>query len=491
MKHTKTLLAFAAIAGLAVTGLSQSYTPWFNFNFDGVAFAQLTNTAYTAGTWAAGDGDMSDIEAYDGTRLDVLKLNTQGTDLTFTAAARSTDATVLIDTDVYLVASDSEPSGFDLNSDVQTAVFLKNLVDTENDDLVTNAVLCAYVETLDNEGKGWVELTGDFSSESWYSLSIVITYGESGDPIAEYSLNGVALARRDGSNDPLVIANAGVFATANRGVQSVSFRGTGFVDSFIGQTEAAATLPDVTFDAMAYTDSGADATFPAVFDYGSSWIVSQGTPFTGKISLTWFDTAEDPAMTFVDATVIRIVYQGTRVEDYDVTCVAGVYTITDSTGAVAANIIPDATEPFAEFTVNTTGLSGSVSIEIYYGTTPGVVPTPTDDNDPIPYSSNGGIDTLPILTIGGGYDDITLADEDKLPIEFVDGNFVVRLISAGTGVTYTLQEVTTIADGFVGATEGTPVSGVVRGEVVTLSAPVAGSKPNAFYRVKATWVDAD
>ncbi|MBQ2282167.1 MAG: hypothetical protein II332_05320, partial [Kiritimatiellae bacterium] len=175
MKFSKILTtAMMSAALVASSSALASETTWWSMDFDGLTVAEdgsLTNTLNNAygtsenGWWTTEEGDQSTIE--DGQ----LKLNTQGTDLTWTPNAdNDTTAITYIDADVTFVGSDTEPTVTE--TDIHTAVYLKNLVDDTTSE-VTNRVLCAWVKTA--EGNAWVDLQGvTITEDETYALRIML-----------------------------------------------------------------------------------------------------------------------------------------------------------------------------------------------------------------------------------------------------------------------------------------------------------------------------
>ena len=137
-------------------------------NYGGVQFAwgelgNLTNNydygstqPYASGLWTMIEGDESFVtngvttNFLDGIFVEqnptnYLELNTQGNDLTWTPTNVEANVTVLVDSMLYLVGSDSAPDvgDFDKDGDVQTAIYLKNELDPDSGE-TTNSVLCIY-----------------------------------------------------------------------------------------------------------------------------------------------------------------------------------------------------------------------------------------------------------------------------------------------------------------------------------------------------------
>lgn len=235
MKFSKLLTT--AMMSVALVASSSAFaaeeTPWWSMDFDGLAIEEggtLTNALNAAyattqnGWWTSEEGDLTTFEN------DKLKLNTQGTDLTWTPNAdNDTTAITYIDADVTFVGSDTAPTVSE--TDVHTAVYLKNIADDTTGE-VTNSVLCAWGRT-GQEAASWVELTGaTLVDGQTYSLRIM--------------LEGEDLSFFINDTQMTTLAGATAILSAKDGsegeVNSVSFRGTGFVDNFAASQEAAAVI---------------------------------------------------------------------------------------------------------------------------------------------------------------------------------------------------------------------------------------------------------
>lgn len=270
---------------------------WWNVNFDGSfqegfegltigELGALTNNEskgnvvqpYASGVWAALDGDESYVtnecypSASGGTNW-CIKLDTQGNDLTWTPTNEVNGVTniyqkiALVDADLYLVGSDSapDPADFDATADVQSAIFLKNETDEESGE-TTNSVLCIYVfDGSLNGGQGgnvWRELEGraktptnDIPDNAWYRVTVLIDYEtKPSEPMVEVYVDGIKLhARGNEATDQFLAANYADKAARIGCIQSVSFRGTGAIDNFVGKTRKE-TYGKAYFKAVGYLD---------------------------------------------------------------------------------------------------------------------------------------------------------------------------------------------------------------------------------------------
>lgn len=238
MKFSKLLTTAMMSVALVVSSsaFAAEETPWWSMNFDGLTVVEgssLTNTLNTAygtdqnGAWSTEEGDLSELVD------NKLKLNTQGTDLTWTPNGDNDETAITyIDADVTFVGSDTAPTISE--TDVHTAVYLKNIINDETGK-VASSVLCAWVKTAD--GNDWVELTGaTVKDNETYKLRIMLE----SDQLSFY-IDGTLLQDLSGETK-LFSAKVGAAGEVN----SVSFRGTGFVDNFAASQEEAAVIENAT-----------------------------------------------------------------------------------------------------------------------------------------------------------------------------------------------------------------------------------------------------
>lgn len=279
--HKLKSLALLALAGLGLSASGGVTTnAWWDVTFESDTFQEgfpglvsgelgpLTNDAskaqviqpYATGVWTALDGDESYVTNslatnwVNGAMTEVLnttyiKLDTQGNDLKWAVAdnnAMADGLKALVDADLYLVGSDSPPDASDFDpSDapdrVQTAVYLKNEIEEDSGE-TTNSVLCVYVfnSTL-NGGIGaneWQELDGvELEDNAWAHVQVLVDHSDdlNNPPTVQVFVNGTQMHARNGDATSWTAANGSASQTAGR-VSSVSFRGTGAVDNFVGQT---------------------------------------------------------------------------------------------------------------------------------------------------------------------------------------------------------------------------------------------------------------
>ena len=267
MKTLQWAAAALAVGALALPARAETATTndWWNVTFEPGSFqtgfgeltvgelGTLTNDEtksecvqpYASGVWTMIDGDESYVtNEFNPTNLPAgmfgdttcIKLDTQGNDLTWTPTGAVTKLSYLVDADLYLVGSDSAPdaSDFDADSDVQAAIYLKNETNEETGE-TTNSVLCVYVEDADTGKSYWQELKGvELEDNAWAHVQVVVDHSGT-KPLVKVFVNGTQMTARNGSDDFWVTANRGDSFTAGK-VSSVSFRGTGAVDNFVGKT---------------------------------------------------------------------------------------------------------------------------------------------------------------------------------------------------------------------------------------------------------------
>ena len=471
MKQITKLLAFAAVAGMAFTGLAGT-NGWFtSIGFEGTTITSLTNAPSVAlgGAWTTGDGDESiitDDDAFAGTWS--LKLNTQGTDLTFTPndPALTGMTETIIDAAIYFVGSETEPSGFDGSEDVQTAVFLKNFIDEEGAMVgvgeTSNSVLYAYVG-VPGSGNVWVPLDFGFNvvDTNWYELKIMINYEDS-YAIPYFYLNGTPAAAGN-----YYIANYSDLALVKE-VSTISFRGTGNVDNFAGYQVVPDVTPTFNYTIAAFLNGVSIAQGEVV---GNANSISFGGTITINFAMEAYDSL-DPNPIPLSAVYVNTGSGPLFLNPY----------ATPSTNGPNDELILDENVNGYQFTFtgDTTGyLTDGWIIQFIYG----VEPSPGGD---IWYSPS-----IPLI-IGGGYGGEPWP-MGIIPLEIKNDTVYVRVMSAAPVITYELWE---DVDNDIGTGFGfdtTCVSftnGVPAGEIVELTAPVVIAPENkSFFKVRAEWPD--
>ena len=263
MKTLQWAAAVLAVGALALPARAETTatTDWWDVTFEDGSFqdgfegltvgelGSLTNDErlasvtqpYASGVWSMIDGDESYVtNEYNPTgsfgQDYCIKLDTQGNDLTWTPTGAVTKLSYLVDADLYLVGSDSAPDAtdFDANSDVQAAIYLKNETDEDTGE-TTNSVLCVYVFDEVGLNNYWQELKGvELEDNAWAHIQVTVDHSGT-KPLVRVFVNGTQMTARNGTEDFWVTANRGDSFTAGK-VSSVSFRGTGAVDNFVGRT---------------------------------------------------------------------------------------------------------------------------------------------------------------------------------------------------------------------------------------------------------------
>ncbi len=376
MKFGKTAkaLALAVAVGMSSQVMAAETNTWWSFDFDGLdSTTTLTNEAYSGiGQWSTVAGDESSIATNPADSTVCLKLDTQGNNLTWTPTAASTSVVVLVDADIYLVGSDSAPTGFDdSGSPVQTAVYLKNYLNSEN--VTTSSVLCAYVEDGESANK-WIELQGvSMVDTNWYSLRIEVDYSGT-YPAAKFIVNGTVLEDAS-SESSFGIANYTDFSTTElKKVNSVSFRGTGAVDNFVGSQVVADTAAVLTFAVSTFTDLVASSNNIAAASSG--YMVTAGETF--YVSFKPFDT-DSPSKSL---SLVRVYTNGTMYVDYNASYADPVWTLD-------LPLFEDEGTEGIRLNIPTTGMTVGYTIEAYYGEAPTAATEKT-----VTFDNNGGSGTM-------------------------------------------------------------------------------------------------
>ena len=461
IRNTAKVLAVSAVVGMCLSSFGATTNGWWSENFDTVASIDaLTNTTYsTEGVWTRGENDESAIESQ------YLKLDTQGTDLTWTPTTAASSTQVLVDGDIYLVGSDTAPASTSFDGDesnpVQTALFLRTDFDAE-DNTITNTVLCAYVN---NGGvNAWVELEGKtMVTTNWYNIRIEVSYA-SVDSTVRFIVDGVVMNKKgEETTESFTIANFNSFSQqAAKKVNSVAFRGTGRVDNFVGQTVEVGVGPLVNFSWATFTTAGQDSTANILGDPPSADVA--GNPWTIMFAM---NTRAASAGVSTNLTAVRVIKNGSVTNDY-----AASYD--GSTWTLDSPLTADVEEGVIKLTITTAVDDTSYVVEGYYGVEPtdGGVTPPADPTAP---------------TIGAGL------GAGVAPVAFemigTDEYFVVQFAAPEAGVTYSLQTKAALTDAnWADAIDqiATATSAAVD-EVMTLKAPTGGAS-KMFFRVKAVIV---
>lgn len=267
----KLLASASALAICLSSSLGATETnDWFEVGFGTGYTANVLVTNNTAsgenGAWTGSGGDASTVTNM-AVKGQVARLDTQGGQLTWTPTSQ-TGNRVLLDTAVYLVGSDDEPGISDGN--VQTEVYLSTAGTTTN--------LQAHVGN-GSGGSVWVALSSanvTITDKSWVQLRIEINYDATPNQVSFY-VNGYRMTSGDDNFWPVM--PSGAAATT---VNSVSFKGTGYIDNFVGKTV------DITADGPSY------APFTNV-DNGASVSAGSYSVEGGVLSVNFLDSLNDGA----------------------------------------------------------------------------------------------------------------------------------------------------------------------------------------------------
>lgn len=460
IRNAAKFLAVAVVASLALSAFATE-TQWWSEDFDTVAdMTTLTGEMYTAtagGQWTTGETDESSIE--DG----YLKLDTQGSDLTWTPDPLQDPADqVLVDADIFLVGSETPPapSSFDniAESPVQTAVYLRTDIDEEGD--VTNTVLCAYVN--DDEANVWVELDGvGMDNEEWYNIRIELTYGGA-NPKVRFIVDETVMSLKGGTQQEFDVANYIAFAQVDaQKVNSVSFRGTGKVDNFVGTVVETEMAASVDFSWATFTADGED-----------EMAYVQGTPSAvGSVGSPWTILFEEIGsdISFLEAVVV-IANEGTVTNVYNATY--------DDGWTLDSPLVFDDGVDAISLTITPQGDDTDYVVWGYYGIEPDFESSEPEPEDPAAPTIGGGL----------GAGEAALAFEDVEDDEY----FVVQFAAPEAGVTYSLESTTDIGNPSWAA-ETDPLASMTSAqaeETITLKAPTDGATKK-FFRVKAVTAEVN
>ena len=484
MKSIRLATAAAVVTGLFAASSEAATTEWWNFDFDEVADMEALTNVNTAawtetGTWQAEETDESSIgdaatdEKYGRAEEtgSILKLDTQGTELQWTLkdAARPEGTKTLIDADMCLVGAEDDPTGFD-NGDVQAAIYLHSFTD-END--VTTNYLCVYTYDGGTGANVWVPLQGvTVEDSSWHHVQVTVDYSGSVGSVSVV-VDNVQMEDEDGGTS-WTIANANLISPTK--ISSVSFKGTGAVDNFVGAVEAASTV-SYLFTGATFLD-GAAIVAPDQYSAPADPL-TVGTAAKFESDTILFDP-DSGDMSATLATVSIVTFDATGVatttsyafeydeDEGDVVAPAGAPVgLFDVDGGLITVMAP---------TANATAGEGVTEIQIVT----------------FNYASVGGGDE-PIEAVepGAGLADWDWGTDDpKAPVEVVPAagtdpeTFVIRFVGQA-GVTYQLIAVDSLDDDWDTDAEavGTAVTPAAIG-IVELSAPM--TEDAQFFKIKAT-----
>lgn len=524
MKTLRLVAATALVSSVFALSASAAESEWWNVDFtsptpNGVQLnvselGALTNDAanmaagtvqpYTNGVWSAVDSDESYVTnefnpsgSFGGSNC--LRLDTQGNDLTWTPDENlaSNGVQTLVDADLYLVGSDSAPTDFDANNDVQAAIYLKNQTDDDSQE-TTNSVLCLYVYNSSTESNIWVDLAGvELTDQSWAHIQVKVDHSDATQPMVSVRVNDTqmyAVGNATATNWPA--ANNSTAKAAGR-ISSVAFRGTGAVDNFVGKTVVEEAGETYNFTAAVYCNntlvgSGNDGNTtrikPAEVGSGTS------VEFDGFTFVIVDEQTVEPSnvlsrIEFLDPTDgTTVLTNFTYTFAYDATeGIASVTPDADDTGYVEFDEEGGyQTGPFSVTASNVGAVGDTVIVKIYF----------VDLNAPQP-SEPTPVDP------GQSLDSVT--DADVIPAGVVsetdDGTgvttdyFVVNFRAPEAGVTYTLMvstDLTLTEDQWKGVGTGAATAATgdgtatssAAGELITLKVPISGNA--AFFKIKAS-----
>ena len=316
MKTLRLVAATALVSSVFALSASAAEKEWWNVDFESPTtnnvalvvgqLGSLTNDEahmagvtqpYPSGVWSAVDSDESYVTnefnpsgSFGGSNC--LRLDTQGNDLTWTPKNPTNGVQTLVDADLYLVGSDSEPTDFDTAGDVQAAIYLKNETDPDTQD-TTNSVLCLYFYNSSILSNDWVELAGvELTDQNWAHIQVKVDHSLQ-QPKVSVQVNGVQMHQRnDSTKIDWLVANPGSLdEDSKKKISSVSFRGTGAVDNFVGKTVVEEELT-LDFFAQVYiagvlqnTDTTGNTTRPMPDE--SAGTATSSTTFSGFSIDNW------------------------------------------------------------------------------------------------------------------------------------------------------------------------------------------------------------
>lgn len=283
----------------------------------------------------------------------IVKLDTQGDQLTWTPASPSSDNVVLIDTDVYLVGADEAPNT-DPNG-VQTEVFLKNILDAN--DQVVDSVLCAHVHDTVGGTNAWIELDGiEVQHQTWVKLRIEINY-EGPFPLVSFWVNDIRMEQAGTSTLSFRIMDANKTA-----VSSIAFMGTGYIDNFLGQQFTPSSAGPVINPPLVNMNGGSSTSGGTI-----DTVTTPGMLFATFDSVLGGEPLQYVQLTNQDGTYVRTyrTADGSEVEFDTSNLEAGTYNVTayygDAPSVVPGDYVPEA-EAAADKPAAEIATEGSVKI---------------------------------------------------------------------------------------------------------------------------------
>lgn len=394
MKYTS---LFSAVALAAAMGTQAFGDPTLvkmddfeSYQVDSVTNA--TNHTLMDPNWDFLPEDESQIVAgtvtETGSNSKSLKLNTNGGLATFNAQTTK-DYAATVTMKVRMVASDS-PVDMSTDTTTQAALYLQS---TEENGVTTYELKAFSSDSTQGAPVNvWVPLTAtgfEIDHDNYdANVSIVIDYN---DGTATYTVNNTTFT-------PVALANPNAWGTT-KCLNSVAFKGTGFVDDlFVGEEK---------------TGTFADFVYQTVLDGGTN-VVS-----TTEQNIEGFEMkAGVPAQTGYTAAV-KLYSRENGVDNYldDIDVVGGLWTVTDQTYAFVEGatyvVSIEYTKLQLAVTVNyyagadtTSEKLDTVNATVPYGDTYAVDVSEYDSTDEIVYGSAGTyIDGETAYNIGDTYDD--------------------------------------------------------------------------------------
>lgn len=263
-----TQLVLAAIAGFGLCAQARTSTnELWDVDFAGVnipeagsvQLSSVPSSAFADGAWTVQEDDESYVTngvGRSGSLSNLLELNTQGNDLTWTPTSTGDVGNrSIVETDIFFVGADDAPEGFDAGT-AQTAFYLQNLYGEEPDEPTGYQLYAwAWDTTPGANSNHWEAIGSPFGStfaDSWHKIQIVIDYRDA-DPYLH-----VAVDDTEVTGDGVVAANKTGTKTTGK-VMAVSFKGTGAIDNFAG-TRLNTYYESYDFTAQVYLDGDPDST---------------------------------------------------------------------------------------------------------------------------------------------------------------------------------------------------------------------------------------
>ena len=485
MKSIRLATAAAVVTGLFAASSEAATTEWWNFDFDEVADMEaLTNrnqASWTStGTWDWTENDESSIadaatdEKYGRAEEtgSILKLDTQGTELQWKLqenpeTPHPVGTKTLIDADMCLVGAEEDPKDFD-NGDVQAAIYLRTVTDENTE--TEASTLCVYSYDGSAEANVWVPLQGvTVEDSSWHHVQVVVDYSGTEAKVSVF-VDQTQMTDENGGTS-WTIANANNISPTK--ISSVSFKGTGAVDNFVGAVEAVSTV-SYLFTGATFLDGAA---FADVTMQGPQSASTVGTPVEFVADTVLYDD---------DSGEVSVTLDSVSIVTFDATGVATTTSYTFTYDETLEDVVAPDGAPAGMFAVDSqliTVTAPTANATAGEGVTEIQIVT-------FNYVSVGGGEPLEAVEPGAGLADWDWGAEDpKAPVEVVpsDGvdpeTFVIRFVGQA-GVTYQLIAVDTLDADWATAEEAGDSVTASAVEIVELSAPM--TEDSQFFKIKAS-----